>query len=157
MLWANGGDPWSEDKRRKWGGWDSVDNGGVGILSYCVRGETEHSPDSGQSVEMQKLTTFLLWEKIDFKWVGYHFFRFISLGLFNRQQKYYFTVREVKLLSRVRLCEFSRQEDWSGLLFPSPGDLPDLGIEPRSPALKADVLPSVPPEKPKECLILCFL
>ena len=35
---------------------------------------------------------------------------------------------------------FSRQEYWSGLPFPSPGDLPDLGIEPRSPALQADSL-----------------
>ena len=33
---------------------------------------------------------------------------------------------------------FSRQEYWSGLSFPSPGDLPDPGIEPRSPALQAD-------------------
>ena len=43
---------------------------------------------------------------------------------------------------------FSRQECWSGLPFPSPGDLPDPGIEPRSPALQADALPSEPPEKP---------
>ena len=35
---------------------------------------------------------------------------------------------------------FSRQEYWSGLPFPSPGDLPDPGIEPRSPALQADSL-----------------
>ena len=35
---------------------------------------------------------------------------------------------------------FSRQEYWSGLPFPSPGDLPDSGIEPRSPALQADSL-----------------
>ena len=35
---------------------------------------------------------------------------------------------------------FSRQEYWSGLSFPSPGDLPDLGIEPGSPALQADSL-----------------
>ena len=34
--------------------------------------------------------------------------------------------------------EFSRQEYWSGLPFPFPGDLPDLGIEPWSPALKTD-------------------
>ena len=40
---------------------------------------------------------------------------------------------------------FSRQEYWSGLLFPSPGDLPSSGIEPRSPALQADSLPSEPP------------
>ena len=43
---------------------------------------------------------------------------------------------------------FSRQEYWSGLPFPSPGDLPDPGIEPRSPALHVDALTSEPPGKP---------
>ena len=43
---------------------------------------------------------------------------------------------------------FSRQECWSGLPFPSPGDLPDPGIKPRSPALRADALPSEPSGKP---------
>ena len=42
---------------------------------------------------------------------------------------------------------FSRQEYWSGLPFPSPEDLPDPGIEPRSSALQADSLPSEPPGK----------
>ena len=37
---------------------------------------------------------------------------------------------------------------WSGVPLPSPGDLPDPGIEPRSPALQADALPSEPPGKP---------
>ena len=37
--------------------------------------------------------------------------------------------------------EFSRQESWGGLPFPSPGDLPDPGIEPKAPALQADSLP----------------
>ena len=60
---------------------------------------------------------------------------------------------KVKSLSRVRLLatpwtvayqapppmEFSRREYWSGVPFPSPGDLPNPGIEPRSPALQADV------------------
>ena len=69
--------------------------------------------------------------------------------------------KKVKLLSRVRLFAtpwtvayqaplsmgFSRQECWSGLPFPSPGDLPDPGIEPGSPALQADALPSEPPGK----------
>ena len=40
---------------------------------------------------------------------------------------------------------FSRQEYWSGLPFPSPGDLPDPGIKPRPPTLWADTLPSEPP------------
>ena len=43
---------------------------------------------------------------------------------------------------------FSRPECWSGLLFPSPGDLPNPGIEPGSPTLQADALPSEPPGKP---------
>ena len=44
--------------------------------------------------------------------------------------------------------EFSRQEYWSGLSFPSPGDLPNTGIELGSPTLQADALPSEPPGKP---------
>ena len=70
--------------------------------------------------------------------------------------------KKVKLLSRVQLfatpwtvayqaplsIEFSRQEYWSGLPFPSPGDLPDPAIKPGSPALQADALPSEPPGKP---------
>ena len=68
---------------------------------------------------------------------------------------------KVKLLSGVRLFAtpwtiayqappsmgFSKQEYWSGLPFPSPGDLPDPGIESRPPALLADALPSEPPGK----------
>ena len=42
---------------------------------------------------------------------------------------------------------FSRQEYWSGLPFPFSGHLPNPGIEPRSPVLQADSLPSEPPEK----------
>ena len=71
------------------------------------------------------------------------------------------TSEPVKLLSHVRLfaipwtvayqsppsMEFSRQEYWSGLPFPTPGDLPDPEMEPRSPALQADALPSELPGK----------
>ena len=69
---------------------------------------------------------------------------------------------KVKSLSHVRLFAtpwtvayqappsmgFSRQEYWSGLPFPSPGDLPDPGIEARSPALEADALTSELPGNP---------
>ena len=72
---------------------------------------------------------------------------------------------DVKSLSRVQLfattwtvaykaplsIEFSRHEYWSGWPFPSPGDLPDPGIEPRSPALQADALLSEPPGKLRLC------
>ena len=49
---------------------------------------------------------------------------------------------------------FSRQECWSGLPFPSPGDLPDPGIKPGSPTLQADALPSEPPGKVELLIIL---
>ena len=49
---------------------------------------------------------------------------------------------------------FSRQQYWSGLPFPSPGDLPNPGIEPGSPALQADALPSKPPGKSRNGLRL---
>ena len=76
--------------------------------------------------------------------------------------KWYLSSLKVKLLSRVRLfatprtvayqapqsMELSRQEYWSRLPSPSPGDLPNPAIEPRSPALQADALPPEPPEKP---------
>ena len=44
---------------------------------------------------------------------------------------------------------FYRQEYWSGLPFPSPGNLPNPGIEPGSPALQAEALPSEPAGKPR--------
>ena len=46
---------------------------------------------------------------------------------------------------------FSRQQYWNGLPFPSPGDLPDPGIELRSPTLQTDALLSEPPGKPMVC------
>ena len=69
--------------------------------------------------------------------------------------------KKVKSLSHVRLFAtpwtvayqaslsmgFSRQEYWSELPFPSPGDLPDPGIKPRSPTLEVDALTSKPPGK----------
>ena len=48
---------------------------------------------------------------------------------------------------------FSRQGYWSGLPLPSPGDLPDPGIEPGSPALQADALTSEPAGKPLSILL----
>ena len=73
-------------------------------------------------------------------------------------------LQKVKSLSRVRLFTtswtidyqappsmgFSRQEYWNGLPFPSPGDLPNPRIKPKSPALQGNALPSEPPGKPQE-------
>ena len=48
---------------------------------------------------------------------------------------------------------FSKEEYWSGFPFPSPGDLPDLGIKSGSPILQADSLPSEPPGKETDSLL----
>ena len=53
--------------------------------------------------------------------------------------------------------EFSRPEYWSGLPFPSPGDLPNSGIEPASPILQADSLSPEPPEKPHVSFRVCYI
>ena len=86
------------------------------------------------------------WQDIENAWRSY-----CPQGVYSITRKL-----KVKLLSNVRLfvtpwavayqaplsMGFSRQEYWSGLPFPSPGDLPDPGIEPGSPALQADTWPS---------------
>ena len=78
-------------------------------------------------------------------------------------QKFQEVKVKVKSLSHVRLfvtpwtvaCQappsmgFPRKEYWSGVPLPSPRDLPNPGIEPGSPALQADALPSEPPGKPR--------
>ena len=51
--------------------------------------------------------------------------------------------------------EFSRQEYWSGLLFPSPGDLPNPAIKPASPALAGSFFAIEPPGKPVSCVCVC--
>ena len=85
----------------------------------------------------------------------------ISLMAFHMYWSFVYPQNEVKSLSRVRpfatpwtvayqappSLGFSRQEYLNGLPFPSPGDLPNPGFEPRCPVLQADALPSEPPGK----------
>ena len=102
--------------------------------------------------------------------MGFHFLLqgiFLTLGsnpglLYWQADSLLLCHLKVKSLSRVRLfatpwtaayqspqsVEFSRQEYWSGFPLLSPGDLPDPGIKPGSPALQADALPSEPSGKP---------
>ena len=86
----------------------------------------------------------------------------IFLRIYSSCNHYYPRLVKVKSLSRVRLIAIpwtvahqappsmglSRQEYWSGLPFPSPGDLPKPGIEPRSDTLQANALPVEPQGKP---------
>ena len=80
--------------------------------------------------------------------------KFIAINVYIKKQRKW----KWKSLSRIWLfmtpwtiqsMEFSRPEYWSGLPFPSSGDLPNPGMEPRSPALQADSLPAETQGKPK--------
>ena len=93
----------------------------------------------------------------DFDHISFLFSLFDTHYVFLHKER-----KKVKLLSLVRFFAtpwtvaykaspsmgFSRQEYWSGLPFPSPGDLPNSGIEPRSLAFQADALTSEPGGKP---------
>ena len=101
-------------------------------------------------------TKFLFCQLYDKKKVGFLEYRPVFL-------KYLINNTCVESLSHVRLfatpwtvayqappsMRFSRQEYWSGLPFPSPGDIPHPGIELRSPAFQADALTSEPTGRPQ--------
>ena len=65
------------------------------------------------------------------------------------KRKSFSCVRLLATSRTIQSMEFSRTEYWSGQLFPSPGDLPNPGMEPRSPTLQQESLPAEPPGKPK--------
>ena len=77
--------------------------------------------------------------------------------VFHRSKKYWKSCSGVQFFATpwTITCQvplsmgFSRQEYWSGLPYPPPGDFPNLRKEPRSPTLQVDSLPSEPPGKPK--------
>ena len=108
----------------------------------------------------QQMQTVTITGWINNKVLPYSTGNYIQYPVINHNGKEYEKVK-VKSLSRVRLLAtlwtvalqaplsmgFSRQEYWSGLPFPSPGDLPNPGIKPGSPALQADALLSEPPGK----------
>ena len=94
-------------------------------------------------------------------WIGAFIFlswQFIACGLPGKELSPW----KWKLLSCVRLFAtprtvesmgFSRPEHWSGWPFPSPGDLPNPGIKPRSPTLQSGSLPAEPQGKPKNTVL----
>ena len=97
-----------------------------------------------------------------------HTYNILSVFIWIVDKINYICIWVVKLLSHVQLfvtlwtvvhqaplsMEFSRQDYWSKLPFPSPGDLPDPGIELMSPKLQADSLPS---ESPKDIWYIVFM
>ena len=111
--------------------------------------------DSNHEGKVNPIT--LLTRKSDLKWTHY------DLENLSHEEGLFFLVVNAQSLSYVQIfatpwtiahkaplsMEFSRQEYWSGLSFPFPGDPPNPGIEPRSPALQADrLLTTEPPRKP---------
>ena len=90
-------------------------------------------------------------------------YEFLHAKMKNTSSYKSFSYNMWKLLSRVRLfatpwtiqtMEFSRPEYWSGLPFPSPGELPNPGFKPRSPALHADSLLSELPGNPLVIIVI---
>ena len=100
--------------------------------------------------------------------MGYIFFKIEIFSLTDEHREFMDSIMLLLLscFSCVRFCAtpwtvahqappsmgFSRQEYWSGLPFPSPGDFPNPGIEPRSPTFPADTITSEPPGKPRTVL-----
>ena len=84
-------------------------------------------------------------------WASFSFLRSYACGLSCIQL--FLTLWTIACKAPLS-TEFSRQEYWSGLLFPSPGDLPGPGIKPGSPALLAYTLPSEPNRRESAFLIL---
>ena len=101
--------------------------------------------------------TEYLWRKTHSHVLSYFKFRAVKLSGFLKWLEWESEAAQ----SCLTLCdpmdqaplsmEFYRQEEWSGLPFPSPGNLPNPGIEPGSPTLQADALPSEPLGKPWKC------
>ena len=121
-----------------------------GTLLGSTTKEGTSKPTNKKSKSRNWVSCFCQWHTL--------FSGFISFHSFHSAFLLFYKVK-VKSLSPVQLFAtpwtvahqpppsmgFSRQEYWSGLPFPSSGDLPEPGIEPRSPTLQADALPSEPP------------
>ena len=130
----------------------------------------------GSSVHGISQVIILEWVSISFSRGSFWLRDWTHISCIGRWVLYHWATREAPItegeseLSHVRLfvtpwtvayqappsMGFSRQEYWSGLPFPSPGDLPEPGIEPRSPAFQAEALTSEPSQKvvflKKRCL-----
>ena len=77
------------------------------------------------------------------------YFNYISESKWHSESKWLSHVQLFLTPWTIESMEFSRLESWSGQPFPSPGDLPNPGIEPRSPELQVDALPAEPQGKPQ--------
>ena len=114
--------------------------------THCLKNSCSDKTDEWESL-------FQWWEKLDFisegiwGWEGLLSFYWMLLCISEVAQSCP-TLCDPMAYQAPPSMEFSRQEYWSGLPFPSPGDLPDPGIEPGSPALQADALPSKSPGRP---------
>ena len=83
-------------------------------------------------------------------WGMFHVLKKITMSVLRRFSCIWLFVTLWKVAHQAPLSmEFSRQEHWSGLPCPPPGDLPNPGIKPRSPTLQADSFLAEPPGKPK--------
>ena len=131
--------------------WNQVSLIAGGFFTSWATGETQKSMVRDSKLRVQRQThTFVA----DFQ-QGCQYHSMGKKSLFNKQcwdnWLFIWNCYIFYSLSCQTLCNsssVSRQEYWSALLCPPPGNLPNPGIETRSPALKADSLPPEPPGKP---------
>ena len=92
----------------------------------------------------------------DCRWILYHWATWealFNLLIFNKKWKSLSCVLLFMTAWTIQSMESSRPEYWSGYPLPSPGDLPNPGIKPRSPTLQTDSLPTELSGKPKHYLL----
>ena len=112
-------------------------------LLWIPRWKELHDPESWSRCQQHQETAALVQDTVTNRHFRYFY---TSLQLLQISQKI-IIIRTVARQAPLSM-EFSRQENWSWQPFPSPRDLPNPGLRPKSPALLADSLPFEPPEKP---------
>ena len=139
-------------RQEHWSGLSFPSSGDLlepGIKPGSPAFQADSLPSKPPGSRTQNTSEVCLWTKINFKWIIDRTLKCCHAVVYNSL----WSVACQALLS----LEFSRQEYWSGLPFPSPGDLPNPGIEPGSPASQADSLLSELPGKPPKPLFLWIL
>ena len=124
----------------------------VQILTWgCATNENTGGPDShsGEEVWYSTLQSSLLLSQESQDWLSPKSSVLTSLVSLHKVQQAWWYSSGLQPARLLGLWGFSRQECWSGLPCPPPGDLSNPGIEPRSLALQADSLPAKLPRKPK--------
>ena len=142
-------------------GWYVDDSGGRSSLSGSRAGTLNHSTSQhALNLTLQNILSIELWPSCILYGIPLFpckLIRYLKWRSESCSVVWLFVTPWTIAPQAPRSMEFSRQEYWSGLPCPSPGDLPDPEIKPGSSTLQADSLPSEPPGKPNKVAIICYL